>query len=237
VIKPTLIKPKEHQHMRRKILMGVLALALPAGLLAGLSTSASAGKAPPNPIACSGFGGTVTFGGGAGLTQAGTATSAKVSAPTTVTGGSFTCTGAVSASNAGLTIAGSKNAKLAKSDPRYVKGSPVKYVTNTKSGFTSAGGTLKKTLKVINFTIGGHAEQFKTKGASEVVGAPCTGEVGFKITGQVKAAPYDTKTAFVLACLGHDTGPGTTNSVGVDLFNSSTLVTGQIDPALSNASL
>lgn len=227
--------------MRRKILMGVLALALPTGLMATMSTSAVAGKAPPNPITCSGFGGTVTFGGGAGLTLAGTATSAKDSAPTTVSGGSFTCTGSVSASNAGLTIAGSKNAKLAKSDPRYNKTTGVKYLTNTKSGFTAAGGTLKKTLKVVNFTIGGHSEQFKTKSASEVVGgAPvtgCPGEVGFKISGQVKLAPYDTKTAFILACLGHDSGPGTTNSVGTDLFNSSTLVTGQIDPSESNAVL
>lgn len=223
--------------MRRKILMGVLALALPTGLMATMSTSAVAGKAPPNPISCSGFGGTVTFGGGAGLTLAGTATSAKDSAPTTVSGGSFTCTGSVSASNAGLSIAGSKNAKLAKSDPRYNKTAGIKYLTNTKSGFTAAGGTLKKTLKVVNFTIGGHAEQFKTKGATEVVGGACAGEVGFRITGQVKAAPYDTKTADILACLGHDSGPGTTNSVGTDLFNSSTLVTGQIDPSESNAVL
>jgi hypothetical protein len=222
--------------MRRKILMGVLALALPTGLLAATTTGASA-TAVDSPIACSGFGGTVTFGGGAGLTLAGTPTTAKLSAPTSVTGGSFTCAGSVSASNAGLSIAGSKNAKLAKTSPFYNAVTGVKYLTNTKSGFTAAGGTLKKTLKVINFTIGGHAEQFKTKGASEVIGAPYTGEVGFKITGQVKALPYNTKTAFVLVCLGTDTGTGTTGSLGVDLFNSSTLVTGQIDPALSNASL
>jgi hypothetical protein len=225
--------------MRRKILMGVLALALPTGLLAGLSTAATAGAAP-NPTSCSGFGGTVTFGGGAGLTLAGTATSAKLSAPTTVSGGSFTCS-VGSAHNAGLTIAGSKNTKLAKTDPRYNKTTGVKYLTNTKSGFTAAGGTLKKTLKVVNFVINGHTEQFKTKSAGEVVGGTsptgCPGEVGFKISGQVKLAPYDTKTAFILACLGHDSGPGTTNSVGTDLFNSSTLVTGQIDPAESNASL
>ncbi|HEY5024535.1 MAG TPA: hypothetical protein VII76_06135 [Acidimicrobiales bacterium] len=221
--------------MRRKILMGVLALALPAGLMATMSTTAVAAKAPPNPIACSGFGGTVTF--GEGLSVAGTPTSAKVSNPTTVSGGSFTCTGAVTASNGGITITGSKNAKLAKSSPFYNKTTGVKYLTGTKASFTAAGGTLKKTLKIINFTIGGHAEQFKTKGASEIIGGVCGADVGFKIVGQVKAAPYDTKTAFVLACLGHDTGPGTTNSIGVDLFNSSTLLTGQIDPAVSNAVL
>jgi hypothetical protein len=49
--------------------------------------------------------------------------------------------------------------------------------------------------------------------------------------------PYDTKTATVLACLGADSGPGTTNSLGVDLFNSSTVDTAQIDPAFSSATL
>jgi hypothetical protein len=38
--------------MRRKILMGVFALALPIGTMAGLTSSASATKAPPNPTTC-----------------------------------------------------------------------------------------------------------------------------------------------------------------------------------------
>jgi len=225
--------------MRRKILMGVLALALPAGLMSTLSTSATAGKPPPNPINCTGFGGTVTF--GTPLSVAGVATSAKDSLPTTVAAGSFTCTGGVVAHNSALSIAGSKNAKLAKTDPRYNKTTGVKYLTGTKGAFESAGGTLKKTLKVVNFTIGGHSEQFKTKGAAEKIGGSpgtgCPGEVGFDITGQVKAAPYDTKTANILACLGQDSGPGTTNSLGVDLFNSSTIVNAQIDPSESSANL
>jgi hypothetical protein len=221
--------------MRRKILMGVLALALPAGLLAATTTAATAAAAP-NPIACSGFGGTVTF--GTQLTQAGVATSAKDSIATAVSGGTFNCApGSSNAHNSALSIAGSKNAKLAKTDPRYNKTTGVKYLTGTKSAFTAAGGTLKKTLKVINFVINGHTEQFKTKSAGEVVGTPCVGEVGFKISGQVKLAPYNTKTAFVLACLGHDSGPGTTNSLGVDLFNSSTVINAQIDPTYSTASL
>jgi len=219
--------------MRRKILMGVLALALPAGILAGLSTAATAG-APPNPTTCTGFGGTVTF--GTPLSPHGVPTSAKDSLPTAVTYGAFTCS--VGAGHSGsLSIAGSKNTKLAKTDPNYNKATGVKYNTGSKAAFEAAGGTLKKTLKVVNFSINGHAEQFKTKGATEVVGAPCTGEVGFKITGQVKATPYNTKTADILACLGSDTGPGTTGSLGVDLFNSSTIDTANIDPAFSTATL
>jgi len=38
--------------MRRKILMGVFAIALPIGTMAVLSPVASAGKAPPNPVTC-----------------------------------------------------------------------------------------------------------------------------------------------------------------------------------------
>jgi hypothetical protein len=38
--------------MRRKILMGVLALALPAGTVAFTQTMASAKAAPPNPVTC-----------------------------------------------------------------------------------------------------------------------------------------------------------------------------------------
>jgi len=219
--------------MRRKILMGVLALALPGGLLAATTTAASA-TAVPNPTNCTGFGGTVTF--GTPLSPHGVPTNAKDSLPTAVSYGAFTCS--VGAGHSGsLSIAGSKNTKLAKTDPNYNKTTGVKYNTGSKAAFTAAGGTLKKTLKVINFTINGHAEQFKTKGATEVVGTPCTGEVGFKIVGQVKALPYNTKTATVLACLGADTGPGTTGSLGVDLFNSSTIDTAQIDPAFSTATL
>jgi len=224
--------------MRRKILMGVLALALPVGTVAGLSPSAFAG-APDAPISCTGFGGTVTFGGGAGLTQAGTATSAKVSATTGITTGNFSCApGSNNAHVSGaLGVAGSKNVKLLKTDPRYNKTLGIKYVTNTKSGFTTAGGSFKKTLKLINFTINGHSEQFKTKSGTEVIGGVCPGEVGFVLTGQVKLAPYNVKVATIRACLGADTGPGTAGSVGIDLFNSSTLVTAQIDPADSIATL
>ncbi len=219
--------------MRRKILMGVLALALPAGLLAATTGTALA-KLTPDPTSCTGFGGTVTF--GTPLSPNGVPTSAKDSLATTVSGGSFTCS-VGGASFTGLTIAGSKNPKLAKTDPNYNKTTGVKYLTGTKSAFEAAGGSLKKTLKFVNFTINGHAEQFKTKSATEVVGAPCTGEVGFQISGQVKAAPYDTKTAVILACLGTDTGTGTSGSLGVDLFNSSTVNTAQIDPAFSTATL
>jgi hypothetical protein len=230
--------------MRRKILMGVFALALPVGTLAAFSATASA-KSPPNPVTCSGFGGTVTF--GTPISANGVATTSKTANPTTVSGGPFTCTGGTAPNTGGgtngssfsnLSIAGGKNTKLSKSDPRYNKATGTKYVAGTQAEFTASGGTLKKTLKSISFTIAGSPELFKTKGTAEDVGAPCTGEVGFTITGQVKAPPYADKTATITACLGHDTGPGTTNSFGVDLFSpTATIVTAQIDTAISTAQL
>ena len=45
--------------MRRKILMGVLALALPAGTMAFTQSASFAAKPPPNPVSCN-FAATVT---------------------------------------------------------------------------------------------------------------------------------------------------------------------------------
>ena len=227
--------------MRRKILMGVLALALPTGLMATLSTSAVAAKAPPNPISCNNFGSTITF--GTPLSTPGVATSTKTANATVVSGGSFNCSpGTNNATFGNLNIAGGKNTKLAKSDPRYNKTTGVKYAAGTKSSFVSGGAkSLKKSLKIINFVINGHATQFKTKGnPAEVIGGPCPGEVGFVIGGQVKTGFYDTKTASLTVCLGADTGPGTTGSFGVDILtNSQTqqIVNASIDPAHSSATL
>ena len=63
-----------------------------------------------------------------------------------------------------------KNTKLAKADPRYNKTAGIKYVTGSQAEFIAAGGTLKKTLKVVNFTVNGNQVQFKTKSAVEVIG-------------------------------------------------------------------
>jgi len=228
-------------HIRRKILMGAFALALPAGTLVVLSPAAFA-KAAPNPVTCTGFGGTVTF--GTPLTTPGVATSSKAAVNTTITGSSFTCSGGIAPNTGGpgndgasLTVLGAKNVKLAKTDPRYNKTAGIKYVTGTWSEFAASAGTFKKALKTITFTIAGHAELFKTKGASLVIGAPCTGEVGFKLSGQIKAAPFADKTATVTACLGGDSGGTSTGNFGADYSTAQGVVTATIDPALSTAVL
>jgi hypothetical protein len=230
--------------MRRKILMGVLALALPVGSLAVFSGAASA-KSPPNPVSCSGINGTVTFAGP--LTNEGVATSAKVGGNTTVSGSvAFTCSGgtapntggSASITGGGLTITGGKNAKLAKSDPRYNKTTGVKYDANSWAGFTAAAGSLKKSIKSINFTIAGSAEQFKTKSAS---GTACAGgEVGFVINGQVKLAPFADKSAVITACLGTDKrADNSTGNFGADVGSDAGggVVSAQIDTVNSSATL
>lgn len=220
-------------NMRRKIVMGALALALPIGTMAVLIPTASA-KTVQNPVSCTGFAGKVTFGNE--ITTAGVATSAKLAAPTVISGGSFTC-GGKSGSAGTITDSGGKNAKLAKTDPRYNKAAGIKYVTGTWSEFTSAGGSLKKTLKVINFTIGGSPVQFKTKGATEVLFGSCASDVGFNITGQVKSGVYADKTASVLACLGTDFGPGASGNFGSDYNHAQGVDGAFIDAGPSKATL
>jgi hypothetical protein len=231
--------------MRRTILMGVLALALPAGTLAAFSPTASA-KAVQNPIHCagvgSGGGGVVTF--GTPITAAGVPTASKTGVATTISGGNFNCgTGTNNASDAGSTIAGGKNAKNASYNKKTCASSSSpsvcdKYVTGTQAEFEAAGGSLKKGLRIINFTVNGNAVVFQAKSATEDVGGPCGSDVGFTINGQVKNGTYAFKTAVVTACLGSDTGPGTTGSFGVDLFSpSAKIITAQIDPAFSSADL
>jgi hypothetical protein len=230
--------------MRRKVLMGVLALALPLGSLAAFSSAASA-KSPPNPVSCSGINGTVTFAGA--LTNEGVATSSKLGGATTVSGSvNFTCSGGTAPNTGGpssitggsLTISGLKNEKLSKSDPRYNKTTGVKYLADSWAGFAAAAGALKKAIKSINFTVAGSPELFKTKNAA---GAACAGgEVGFQINGQVKSAPYADKTATILACLGTDTRADNSHgNFGADVGSDAGggVVSAQIDTVNSNATL
>jgi hypothetical protein len=218
--------------MHRKLVMGALALALPIGTIAGLSPSAFA-KVVQNPISCSGFTGTVTF--GTPITTAGVRTSAKKSNSTLITAGSFTCAGGKAGHAGTIVDEGGKNNKLPKSE--VPKHSTIKYVTGQWSEFTSAGGSLKKTLKQISFTIGGAPVLFKTKGATEVLFGACGSDVGFNITGMVKSGTYAYKTASVLACLGSDFGPGASGNFGADYNHAQGVSGAQIDGTVSKATL
>jgi len=222
--------------MRRKILMGVLALALPVGTMAALSSAASAKPPAGTPVTCTGVGGgggVVTF--GTPLTVAGVATSSKTGNATTISGSTFTCSGPgigpLSGHTGLITLTGGKNAKLAKTDPRYNKTAGIKYVTGTWSEFTAAGGSLKQ----IVFTVGGQSVLFKSKSASLVLFGACGGDVGFNVSGQVKSGTYADKTASVLTCLGTDAGPGASGNFGGDYGHANGVNTANIDPSVSKA--
>jgi len=75
--------------MRRKILMGVLALALPVGTIVGLSTAASAGKVTGTGSTTCSFGGTISF--NPPLTKTGSTSTKKET--TTVNATLGTCSG------------------------------------------------------------------------------------------------------------------------------------------------
>jgi hypothetical protein len=215
--------------------MGIFALALPVGTIAVLSPAAVA-KAVQNPISCSSFSGTVTF--GTPLTTAGVPTTSKTAINTVISGGTFTCTGGIPGNDGTrLIVLGAKNTKLAKTDSRYNKAAGIKYVTGTWSEFTASAKTFKKSLKQINFTIGGQPVQFKTKGASLVLFGVCGGDAGFKLSGQVKSGTYADKTASVTACLHNDNGGTSTNNFGADYTQAQGMTSAVIDSSVSVANL
>lgn len=230
--------------MRRKIMTGAMALVLPAGIVLGAETAAFAGFVA-NPVTCSGLTGTVNFAGP--LTIEGVATASKTAGATNVSVTSAgTCSGGTAPNTGGpatvpggsLTITGGKNTKLAKTDPRYNKTTGVKYVTQTWGEFAASAGGLKKELKLVNFTINGSPEQFKTKSASATV---CSnGDPGFILNGQVKASPFGDKTASITACLGSDTRQdSSTGNFGADVGtdNGNGVISATIDAAVSSSTL
>jgi len=217
--------------MHRKLIMGALALALPVGVLAATGAPAFAKKPPPNPVLCTGLSATVTF--GLPLTVAGVTTTSKLGNATTLGSGTFSCAGGVTGTSPALTIPGGKNTKNPK-----VKHQPHTYQTGTWAEFASAGGTLKKSLKIIDFTINGGLNVFKAKSSSLVVGGSCGPDVGFLINGMVKIGHYDTKVASVLACLGTDTRTDSSHGTFLgDYLVTNGVVSAQIDPAESQGTL
>lgn len=102
--------------------------------------------------------------------------------------------------------------------------------------FATAGpASIAKSVKKLTATFGANVYFLKKFSASEVVGGACGSGVGFMLTGQVnKPKPDKGLPATILACLGSDTGPGTTGSFGADFGQPGlTIATAAIDPATS----
>jgi hypothetical protein len=223
--------------MRRKILMGVLAIALPIGTLAVLQTSASAGKPkpPPDPARNCTVDGNVLF-APPGLSKNGTfSTTAKTSqVHTSGTNFGGGCTGSIptqtiTSKSTKCKAAGNPNAGCAGKGYNY----------DNESTFASPAtiATITKSLKKLSFTLDGVSYQSKTTGASELV---CTnGDVGFKISGTIKKPKQDKGQASVATvCLGADSGPGTTGNFFADLGSGTgTIATAAIDPSTGGSTV
>jgi hypothetical protein len=235
--------------MRRKILMGVLALALPAGSIALFSSTATAKGSSSNPVTCVGFGGTITFAGP--ITNEGTLTTSKTAPNTGVTTSAFTCSGGTAPNTGGsgstpaLSIKGGKNSKNSSYNKKTCSSSPSptvcdKYVSGTWGAFINSGGSLKKDLKTIPITIGGSAGTFKVKSGQEIPSCGGGPEVGFVLGGQVKGGNYQTKSGSITVCLGADTrfdGSHGTFATDLSTDNGGGVVSASIDPTYGNATL
>ncbi len=218
-------------HRSRKVVMGVLALALPLSGVAILGSPAVAKKPPPNPILCQNLGGTVTF-QAPGLSKNGVSGSLSKTATTTITGITLTCPN-VNASGPAAASVTTKNSK----DPK-VKHQPRTYTYGTFVQFFASSTAVKKSIKTLAFRINGQPATFKNKLVTVDPGIQCNGEVGFVLSGQVKDPAYNTKEAEVIVCLGDDTGTGITHSFAHDLGSPSSVITSAvIDPEESEATL
>jgi hypothetical protein len=231
--------------MRRKILMGVFALALPIGSVVGLSTAASAkSSVPPDPARNCTVSGTVVF-QAPGLSKNGVVSATQKTSTTTATS---TFAGGCTGSTGTLNI-NSKNTKCkGPNDPAGTACEAKKtYSYDTEASFASTGtSSILKSLKKLNFTLDGVAYQTKSSASASVVcsdtvsppGGVST-EVGFKISGSVKGPKQDKGAATTLtACLGTDTGPGTSGSFFEDLGSGiGTIQTASIDVVTSTATI
>jgi len=193
--------------MRRKILMGVFALALPLGTIAGFGTAASAGKVTGtgNPV-CS-FGGTISF--NPPLTAAGSPTVKKEI--TTVTTSLASCSGGSPKAPASTVVVKPIKTKSAKGKNG-----------GTCSSFESGAGTAVVKVKIA--WTGEKPSKFNISGLKETVNTT-TGEAGFTGsfsvggsyggTGHLAVFLTQASTAKIAGCV------GSVSSLSIDRAHSS----------------
>ena len=173
--------------MRRKLMIGALALALPAGTMVFTQSSAFA-KAPPNPVSCK-LSATVTF-PLPGISVAGVLSTKGTMADTTITTTYSSCTTA-SGPVAGMIQSVQIPAMASKpnKDPAALAAgdNPKSYYLGLCGGFGGSSTTkaLGKALK--NLPVAGGI----LKGPKATEG-PVGGGLGFIITGTVKGGSYPT---------------------------------------------
>jgi hypothetical protein len=197
--------------MRRKILMGVFAIALPFGTIAGFTSgSAFAGKVTGSGTTTCSFGGTISF--NPPLTQNGTAGVKKEITTVAATLGS--CSGGTPVGNA--TSVAVKPIKT--KTPKGQNGA-------TCSGFTANASTVVVKTKV-NWA-GEKPSKFNISNLSVIVN-PVTGEAGFQGSFPVTGSYAGTGNVTVYLT------PQSTNEIASCTSPVSTL---NIDPSTSSGAL
>jgi len=192
--------------MRRKILMGVFALALPIGTIVGLSTAASAGKVTGTGNPTCHFGGTISF--NPPLTKSGSTSIKKET--TTVTASLSSCSGGTPAAPAATTSVKPIKSKTAKGKAGGSCGS-----------FTTSAGTAVVKVK-IKWT-GEKPTSFSISGLHASVNTE--GEVGFTGSFPISGSYSGTGNLAVYLTSGSSTAiatcSGSISSLSIDRSTSS----------------
>jgi len=213
--------------MIRKMLLIASAIAVPLGATA---VSAVAGPsiagATPLAITCHISGVTINF-ATPGISQGGSFTSSPTSTSTT-TASTLACGSAGSGTSAGNTLV-KDNTQCTGTNAPVTGCSVGQYNYDSASAFAGGATTLWTQLPKMKFKINGVTYKSKSTSSSSTF---CTGgEPGFTIKGKLTSpAAHANEPAKLTACLGHDTGPGTTGSFAAD-FNQPGVTIATVDLA------
>jgi|HubBroStandDraft_6_1064221.scaffolds.fasta_scaffold17290_2 hypothetical protein len=235
--------------MVRKMLVVAAAIAMPMSAVAVVGATggvAGAVVGPPDPAVTCTISATVTF-APPGISSNGQVGTGVKSTQTTVSSETLGGAGCVGSSSINPITA--KTVKCVKGQPGQPSTNPgcngVKGTEGWDSwgDFASTGtATILKSTKKLNFTINGIPYQTKNTSAA-AIGCP-GGEVGFQISGTIKAPKNDKgQTDVLTACLGTVTGTSLQGSTPFMFQNQvfapepTTVATAQIDPVTSSVAI
>jgi hypothetical protein len=240
---------EKEDHMIRRICAVAAAIALPMSALAviGLTNGvAGAATGPPDPAVTCTIGATVTFAPPGISTNGQVGTGVK---ETSTTVSSETLGGAGCTGSSSIAPILSKTVKCVKNQPGQPSTNPGCNGVKGTEGWDSWGdfaatgtASVLKSTKKLSFTINGIPYVTKNTSASNV---SCSGgEVGFQISGTIKAPKNDKgQTDVLTACLGVVTGTSLQGSTPYMFQNQlfapepTTVATAQIDPATSTVAI
>lgn len=223
--------------MIRKLMMVAAACAVPLGVVAlGAGQASAKGTPPPSPPLTCSASGTVNF-APPGISNLGSVSANKISTTTTtpITFGGSNCgsggSGPANTINSKSTLKCNKKINDEDANGANRPGCvPHDYVYDSEGQFASSGvSTIQKDLKHLSFTVNGITFAAKTTSAAVSGSGQCSGEIGFVLSGTVKAKPFTYSTFQFVACLGADTGTNTSGSFLTDIAgeaggNTSTVI-------------